>query len=384
MVAAGAAALVATNCDTTGPVPDDPIVWSIPRFVNTSRAVVTDTSVIVGARDAGSLLSLDRQTGAILWERRLDEFGAFFGRVVVQKGDLVYAAPFDLYAVEAATGIVRWTYRAGGGTHMSRYPAVAEGSLFVATSFGEVLRLEPNTGTVEWRGDLGEAVFPAAVAEGLVLVGTRSFADTVTRAGPLGAGRVVALSSADGTLVWETAVPDSAGFPLSGGVIAPPLVVDDVVVVGTRSSRVLGLRLSDGAKLWEHAEGSPIRSDYRNPAARFGDLAVLLRNDGLLEAFEPASGRRLWTVGQGAGAAGSAPEAVSERLYAMFHVNLWIIRPDGTVEWRYGKLRDGDGLPVFLTGLTVAPDGIIYASWVDEARDNAGFFGAIRPPSLMN
>ena len=384
MVAAGAAALVATNCDTTGPVPDDPIVWSIPRFVNTSRAVVTDTSVIVGARDAGSLLSLDRQTGAILWERRLDEFGAFFGRVVVQKGDLVYAAPFDLYAVEAATGIVRWTYRAGGGTHMSRYPVVAEGSLFVATSFGEVLRLEPNTGTVEWRVDLREAVFPAAVAKGLVLVGTRSFADTVTRAGPLGAGRVVALSAADGTLVWEVAVPDSAGFPLSGGVFAPPLVIDDVVVVGTRSSRVLGLRLSDGAKLWEHAEGSPVRSDYSNPAVRFGDLAVLLRGDGLLEAFVPASGRRLWTVGQGGGSALSAPQAVGERLYAVFRRNLWIIGPDGAAEWRYGKRRDGDGLPVIFVGPTVAPDGIIYAGWVDEARDNEGFFGAIRPPSLMN
>lgn len=387
LVAAGVPMLAATQCDTSGPVEAEPdVLWTIPRFVNTDRGMLTDTSVIVGALDAGALLSLDRRTGAVLWERTLEPSGAFFEQTLVEYQGLIFAAPFHLYAVEAGTGTVRWTFSGTDG-HVSRYPALAGGALYVATQFGDVVRLAPTTGEVQWRVDLREAVFPATVAGGTVLVGTRSFADTVRRDGPFGAGRVVALSAADGSLLWEVAVPDSAGFPGSGGVVAEPIVVNGIVVVGTRSSRVLGLRLSDGAVMWEYAEGSPVTSHYGGSAAvgQLGNLAVLLRRVGALEAFDPVTGRLVWVAGTPVPGAseGARPSVVGDRVYAVIRGNMWIVGADGTVEWRYGKRADGDGLPVYNAGPTVASDGTIFAGAVVEGDTPLSIFSALRPPASV-
>jgi outer membrane protein assembly factor BamB len=342
---------------------------------------LTDSIIVVGTRDSGSLLAIDRRTGAVRWETKLDNSNFFFGRVLRQGNGLVYAAPYALSAVDPASGLVRWTYRVlvPGFEDVARYPAVQGGALYVASQYGYVSRLNALTGAVEWQVDLREAVFPATVADTLVLVGTRSFADTVNRDGPFGAGRVVALSQTDGRIVWQAPVPDSAGFPGSGGVVTEPLVMSGVVIVGTMSSHVVGLRLADGVKLWDHSDGSPVDAAYQSSPVAFGDVAAILRNDGRLEAFDPGTGRRLWSLGGTLDYTVSIPQVARGRLYVVKQANVWIVGAGGQVLWRYGAAMDSrDGLPFFSLGPTIGDDGTIYATWTDQ--DGNPFVGAILPP----
>lgn len=376
-----AAVLLAAQCDGTGP-DGGTILWSVQRFALTDGMALTDSTVIVGTRDSGSLLSLDLVTGSTVWERRLDpSYTFFFGRLLPIVGGVVFAAPYDLFAVDAETGGIRWTHRVETprGVTLSRDPSFSGDAVFVGNQHGYVTRLNRQTGAVEWQTDLKEAVFPTATTGDLVIVGTRSFSDTVIREGPFGAGRVVALSGSDGSLVWQVPVPDSAGFPGSGGVVASPLVVGQTVVVGTRSSRVLGLSLQDGSVLWEYSTASPLTAPYASAPVQYGEYAIFLRSDGLVEAFDPVTGQRAWSVGFQDGSTLTTPQVAGNRLYVVMSGQIWIIAPNGTVEWQFGASRDAADLPAFQTGPTVGPDGTIYAGWVEVG--GATWVGAIRPPN---
>jgi outer membrane protein assembly factor BamB len=370
VLAVGALGLASGACD--GPPSDDraPVVWSVARWVKTDRMVLTDSSVIVGTRDSGRVVSLDRSEGRVLWSRKLDD--TFVERDLAQYENLVFAAPFFLFGVDKSNGAVRWTYQPPGG-NPARYPAVSDAALFVPSQYGDVTRLDPLTGAVIWRTELGETAFPATVASGLVLLGTRNLEGTTTIA-----GRVVALSEASGQVVWERLVADSAGFPGSGGVVAPPLVMDTVVIVGTYSSRALGLRLWDGALLWERGGGSPLTAQYALGAVPFAGLAVFLRSDGVVEAIDPSSGNLVWSHPSEGGSELASPCAAGNRLYVIKQGNIFVFGPSGEVLWRYGSRTGTDGLPIFSSGPTVGADGTIYAGWTEtggEAR-----FGAIRSP----
>ena len=371
------AALPATGCFLFGPDKngqgdaEGPIVWRRTLFLKTEEMVTTGDGVIVGARD-GRLLRLDRETGAVRWATQLGE--DFWGERLVRHGDLVFAAPWNLFAVDIATGEIRWWYLGTGGWGV-KHPTLADGALYTPTRLGGLARLDAVTGALRWDVDLGEAVFPAAVGDDLVVVGTRGYADTNPPVGPLGAGRVVALSREKGSLVWEADMPDSAGF--AGGVTMRPLVIGDMVVVGTHTSRVVGLRLADGARMWDLSTGaSPVVAPYLSGAV-FGGLAILLRGDGLVEAFDPQSGTRQWTLGSTKGSVSSTPFVLRDRLYVVLETQLWVVNRLGEVEWRYGSRSLSDTRPKFAAGPTVDEGGYAYA-WVVDTQE--GEMIAVRLP----
>src|SRR5690606_18311656 len=106
---------------------------------------------------------------------------------------------------------------------------------------------------------------------------------------------LVALDRASGEERWRVALPDSAGFPRSGGATNGGFVVDDRVILGTMSSRILALRLSDGSLLWEQTSGTPYGAMFGGDAAvGSAGTFVLARDDGRLEARETAAGQLLW------------------------------------------------------------------------------------------
>lgn len=311
--------------------------------LDTYRGVVDGSDVILGG-GAGRLVRLDLESGRLRWERKISS--SFWGRELVRGGDILYAAPAGLVAVDVRTGAVLWSY----GQHLMRPPAVDGPWVYTASQFGTATRLAAASGTVDWEVDLEEAVFAPAVGDGLVIVGTRSFADLATRAGPFGVGRVVALSALDGQVMWDVPVPGTAVAPTAGGVVATPLIVDGMAIVGTMSSRALGIRLTDGAVLWEHSDGGH-NEWYSTGAVRFGSLAVFLRADGLIEALDIQTGERVWTAGAAGGSVIGRPHVVGANLYVVVHGSLRVIDGQGTSRHIYGR----SGAPSISIGPTVDP-----------------------------
>ncbi len=272
-----------------------------------SRMPIACTPAVAGGTvyftsSAGSLAALDAATGAPKWvcaieaERRFearglhgyppatqtmpDAWDVFTSSPAVSDG-LVFFGAGDggVYAVDAATGVLQWSFRTGNVVHAS--PAVAGGLVFVGSWDSRVYALEARTGAVKWKFQAG--VDPAihnqegfqsscAVADGVVYVGCRD-------------AHVYALEAATGRRLWD--YPTGKSW-----VIGTPAVRDGIVYAGTSdSSRFFALDAKTGRLLFN----ADTKAYVFSSAALCGPRAYVGCHNGTLTAFDARTGAVDWT-----------------------------------------------------------------------------------------
>jgi outer membrane protein assembly factor BamB len=189
---------------------------------------------------------------------------------------LVFFAPSDLYAVDAATGEPAWTANIPGSTA----PVVADGVLYVAGE-GTVYALDPATGDEAWAEEVADDVIdtPPAVVDDIVYVGSRN-------------GSVSALDAEDGDLLWTASVDGQVGYlAVADGVV---FAVDVVYRTGEDPRHALhALDAEDGDELWDF---SPDDGDFRAPVAADGLVFGFGLTGGLLYALDAEDGDPRWTA----------------------------------------------------------------------------------------
>lgn len=208
--------------------------------------------------------------------------------------DLQPAIAAGTVYVASATGEVR-AYRLSDGERLWRVKlglptsagvTVAGDRLLLGTDKGEVLALATQDGHELWRRPVTAAVMSVPV-----VAGERAVVRT-------GDGHVFGLELATGKQVWSY---DSPVPPLSLRGVSAPLVVDDVVYVGDASGRVVALSAETGQPRWDvRAVSNTGRSELERMVDI--DAGLLLDGDRLyvagyqsqLVALEVDSGRRLW------------------------------------------------------------------------------------------
>ncbi len=238
----------------------------------TAAPVVAGGTVVLALPD-GQVRGFDLFTGGPRWEV---EVGADLGEVAwaTPLGEVVVlAGPEALVALDAA-GAVRW--RARLPAPLAAAPGHQGERLLAATTDGQVLFLDPATGAVASRLDLGGRPVATPVgAPGGVLValedGDLALAWTPPRwrvrlpapatgapahlAGtvvvPCGK-RLVALDARDGRERWAHDLPAEAG---------PPSVLAGRVYVPCRDGTVRAYQLSDGAVRWRATTGGPVLAE---------------------------------------------------------------------------------------------------------------------------
>jgi outer membrane protein assembly factor BamB len=199
-------------------------------------------------RDLGNLFALDALSGEQQW---CVTTGAAPRPTPIIADDLVLVGVGDLpwspeayglvdgtryvVALERATGIERWRFYHGGVGSDVLY---TEGSVFVTTSEGGLWALEPATGSVRWlyqanpHAGFDEVSFGSpAVTNGVVYV--------------TGGGLLHAVDAATGEMQWQVAVGDEE-YP------GRPVVANNVVYV-SGSSGVYALETATGEERWRFA-----------------------------------------------------------------------------------------------------------------------------------
>lgn len=175
---------------------------------------------------------------------------------------VVYAGSDSLYAFNADTGVLFWTYPVPA----SDTPAVDGGVVYVGSGDGNVYALDARTGALQWK-------FPVAnfdadgltVADGVVYVG--------------GGGNVYALDAKTGTQRWK--------YNAGGDLVHSPAVANGIVYVGTLN--LLALNAKTGALLWTFESGQV----FSSPAVS-GGVVYVGSGDGNLYAVDASSGLFLW------------------------------------------------------------------------------------------
>jgi outer membrane protein assembly factor BamB len=146
--------------------------------------------------DSGYLYKLGPELDTVFWRTRLIANGEVHSPLVGGGGAIYCASDSSrVYAVDAATGIPRWTVTLDGEPFRL---ALGQTALFVASSFGKVYSLNPATGSINWERQLsltdGFNTTPIVAANGYVY-----FQDD--------ADMLFCVNQPDGTVIWACDCP---------------------------------------------------------------------------------------------------------------------------------------------------------------------------------
>ena len=241
-------------------------IWtaSLTYAVNFSSPTVADGIVYIGSKDTGSshgiLWARDEATGAELWSK---DFGTgILGSPAVANGIVYVDNAKGVFALDSRRA-ERWVYRSGDNGS----PSVVDGTLYFGSS--GLIALNAATGQYKWRHDpIGGYIdlSSPAVANGTVYIGATD-------------GNVYAINADTGALRWTY---EQTRSPIESS----PAVANGVVFIGSYNGRLYALDASSGVRLWS----SPALPDSlieSSPAVSNGSVYVG-SSDGHLDPYSPS------------------------------------------------------------------------------------------------
>lgn len=302
---------------TGGPVPATP--------------AVAGGVVYVGSYD-GKFYALSAKTGAPRWrfategERRFeakglhgiqprtqtiaDMFDIWLSSPVVVEGTVYFGSgDTHVYALDTATGALRWKFKTGDVVHAS--PAYANGTLYVGSWDSFFYAIDAATGKEKWKFHAGEDPLmhnqvgfqsSPAVADGVVYTGCRD-------------SHLYALDAATGKEKWNFRTGAS-------WVNTSPAVVGGKVLFATSDSSMFLVADAQTGRGLVEQQGRAYM--FSSPTV-VGDVALIGVLNGTLEARDLASGALLWEFQTEASKANRGWVLTADRRFnaPMLYVSNW-------------------------------------------------------------
>jgi outer membrane protein assembly factor BamB len=247
------------------------------------------------AGNKGQMLALDINSGQQLWAftpKRLSSpdnsyFGGHLTSPVVVDSTVFVGAGQEVYALDATTGVVRWTF--GTKDYISSSATVSNGQVYIS-DFRFLYALDQYSGAVVWSHPTTLSIYFSPVVAGQTVL--------------LNDGEgLTALDTASGKQLWTANLPSQALIP--GAVSGSRVFVKSV-------ASLYALDLVSGKQLW--------RFDDRNfislPAVTNDKVFVIKGSgaDSAIVALDAASGQSAWTQPVAA-LATSAPVIAGKTIY---------------------------------------------------------------------
>jgi outer membrane protein assembly factor BamB len=223
------------------------LVWRKTIGPSESSPLVANGLVYVGDW-RGKVYAFDARTGRLRWT--FTTGGRVKGGVALA-GNRVYVGSYDhhVYALDARTGRLVWKTgaqeRLGSTGEFYATPAVAYGRVYIGGTDGKVYSFGATTGKIRWSHGTGGYVYGSpAVSDGLVYVG--SYSHTFS-----------AFDAATGDVRWS--------FHANGPISGSATVVDGIVYFATLAGRTYGLDARTGKQVWTFPDGkySPVVADTK-------------------------------------------------------------------------------------------------------------------------
>jgi outer membrane protein assembly factor BamB len=186
----------------------------------------------------GRVYALDAKTGRVRWT--FAGKGRIKGGVAVS-GKRLYVGTYDgyLYALNVNTGRLIWRARSqdrfGGRGQFYSTPALAYGRVYIGSTDGKVYSFGAVSGKLRWSHGTGGYVY-ASPAAWRKKIYAGSYSD-----------RFYALDAATGDVVWS--------FRANGDISGSATVVNGVVYFSTFEKHTYALDARNGRVLWQYRDG---------------------------------------------------------------------------------------------------------------------------------
>jgi outer membrane protein assembly factor BamB len=276
-------------------------IWKTPTGGPAPSTPAVANGMVYAVSYDGKFYALNAKTGATKWkfatggERRFeakglhgfqpknqtvaDPFDIFLSSPVVVQS-VVYFGSGDgnLYALEAASGELKWKFQTGDVVHSS--PAYADGTVYFGSWDSYFYAVDAATGKEKWRFHSGEDPLihnqvgfqsSPAVVDGVVYVGCRD-------------SNLYALDAASGKEKWRF------NNEMSWVITSPAVVQGKVVFATSDSSLYHVLDAATGKSVLKVQDKAYM---FSSPAVA-GDVVLIGVLNGTLQARDLKSGEALW------------------------------------------------------------------------------------------
>ncbi len=286
-------------------------VWAGTGWTGTAAAV--GDTLYVGSQDS-FFYAIDRATGALRWKFKAKAM--FKGSCAVFAGR-VFTGCVDnhVYCLHASTGRLLWSYDTG--TDCDSSPTIHGNCVYIAGESGFVHCFRPDTGALVWRTFVGGREGPPgsngaettpAIADGRVFVANFS-------------GELYALRAGDGAVLWKARTGDDTDVS--------PVVANGLVYVAAeqRSPYVFAFDVRDGRLRWRFG-GDFTRGFWSTPAV-VGDRLYIGAENGKMYCLDALTGRLLWEFAA-EGAIWSSPAVVDGKVvFGSYDSHLYVLDANG-------------------------------------------------------
>jgi len=255
--------------------------------------------VYVGSTD-GNFYAIDAQSGAQRWKfevkSRVPSTPAIAGGRVY-----FTAYDGNVYALDAASGALKWKFQTGGerrfsGKHLHgtqpaaetmpdpfdcylSSPAVWNGAVYFGSGDGNVYALDAASGALRWKFKTGDVVHASpAIADGMVFIGSWD-------------SYFYAIDAASGQEKWKFKSGEDHDTYNQVGIQSSAAVADGIVYFGCRDSHLYALDAASGEKKWAFsANGSWV---VGSPAVREAKVYFPTSDSSLLYEVDGRTGKVL-------------------------------------------------------------------------------------------
>jgi outer membrane protein assembly factor BamB len=312
--------------DSPGTAAFHKIKWQFPtRGQILSSPVIATNTVYFGSNDH-HLHALDLATGTEKWKfktgGRIPSTPAVANGVVFF---LSYDSNF--YAVYAATGALKWKFATGGERRFAAKhlhgsepatemmpdpfdfflssPVVSDGVVYFGSSDTNVYALDAATGAVKWKFKTAEVVHSSpALANGTLFVGSW---DTY----------LYALDAASGKEKWRFKTGEDHETYNQVGIQGSPAIANGMVYFGCRDSTFYALDVNTGKQIWSfNNKGSWV---INSPAVRDGKVYFATSDTGLVHALDAKTGAAAFNLDFNHWPMFSSPAIAGHMLYLGSH-----------------------------------------------------------------
>ena len=246
------------------------------------------------------------------------------GRIFTQDA-LAGVRAFDtsgklLWSADLTPASDKYGQASGGGL------AFGGGRLFATTGYGEVVALNPATGSVFWRHKMGAAISaaPVVINDQVIVVARNNIAQSLTQSygrieweqrstgedpGVVGAGapaalprlavlpftngELIAALTLNGQRVWSTAVTGTrVGLARSevADISGDPVIAGGTIYAANQSGRLVSIDRRTGERKWTARDGS------YSPVLPIGGSVFMITDAAALKRLDARDGAEIWSV----------------------------------------------------------------------------------------
>jgi outer membrane protein assembly factor BamB len=180
------------------------------------------------------------------------------------------------YALDAATGALRWSYT-GGGSFAYSSATYKKGVVYIGCVDSYVYALNAMNGRLLWKYKAGNTGVEsdAVIDDSTVYVGCND-------------DRMLAIDAVSGNLRWS--------YLTGGNISSSPKVADGNIYFGSSDGKLYALQAKTGSLIWQYQTGGMLNQSGASLVN--GNLYVGSR-DGYMYAIDAATGNYKWRFGTG-------------------------------------------------------------------------------------